>query len=205
MSPIPDIQYGADVGHPAWLVVDYDASRLEGLADVTSRCSELSDLVAEHAGPFNSLAMTVFSYAARSQLARDFSAAARLLARTGTMTVRLSEPRLAASVRRELAQHFTHVQAAGKATLLCHGPRADFGATLADDTETFSYFDPVAKRELRFMTRPGLFSVGALDLGTRLLLDVLAEEHDLQAVPTLLDIGCGYGAVGCVTAARGAR
>jgi 16S rRNA (guanine1207-N2)-methyltransferase len=205
MPDIPDIQYGADPLRPARLVVDYDASRLGALTGVAQRCCELIDLVAEGGEPLDGIAMTVFPYTSKRQLTRDFFAAARLLARTGTLTVRLIEPRLASSVGRQLASHFTQVRLSDKGTLTCQEPRPDEGAGSLDDTETFSYLDPTTQRELRLMTRSGLFSIGTLDLGTMLLLDVLSEEHDFQARPALLDIGCGYGAVGCVAALRGAR
>ena len=205
MSHLPEIQYGARAGHSGGLIIDYDASRLHLLQGVKSRCGELSDLVEDGAGPFNSIAMTVFPYTGKPQLTRDFLAAAKLLKSTGTMMVRLSEPRVSASIRRELAQHFAEVESPDKLTIFCRRPRLDLAESLNEDIEIFNYFDPAAQRELQFATRPGMFSVGSLDLGTRLLLDVLAEEADLPSAPKLLDIGCGYGAIGCVTAARGAQ
>nr|EGQ39970.1 MAG: ribosomal RNA small subunit methyltransferase C [Candidatus Nanosalinarum sp. J07AB56] len=46
---------------------------------------------------------------------------------------------------------------------------------------------------LEFRTRPGLFSYGELDAGTRTLLEELTVEPGEE----VLDLGCGYGAVGC--------
>ncbi len=53
-------------------------------------------------------------------------------------------------------------------------------------------------REYRFVTAAGVFSRGAVDRGTRLLLDA-ARPQDAGRI---LDLGCGYGAVGIVMAAR---
>lgn len=46
-----------------------------------------------------------------------------------------------------------------------------------------------------FMTDAGVFSKGELDKGTRLLLSSL--PHDLEG--DVLDLGCGWGAVGVIT------
>ncbi|HEV2440498.1 MAG TPA: class I SAM-dependent methyltransferase [bacterium] len=58
-------------------------------------------------------------------------------------------------------------------------------------------------REYRFRTAAGVFSRGAVDRGTRLLL----EAVDPAGAGTILDLGSGYGALGIVMAARapGAR
>jgi 16S rRNA (guanine1207-N2)-methyltransferase len=47
---------------------------------------------------------------------------------------------------------------------------------------------------------PGIFSFDRLDGGTQLLLDSLPDLHNLN----LLDLGCGYGAIGLTTARFGA-
>jgi 16S rRNA (guanine1207-N2)-methyltransferase len=51
--------------------------------------------------------------------------------------------------------------------------------------------------ELRFRTRPGVFSARGLDDGTRLLLDHL----DLSGAGLIADLGCGAGPIG-IAAAR---
>jgi 16S rRNA (guanine1207-N2)-methyltransferase len=51
--------------------------------------------------------------------------------------------------------------------------------------------------ELSFETAPGLFSPGQVDKGTLLML----EAAEFKPGETVLDLGCGYGAVG-ITAAR---
>jgi 16S rRNA (guanine1207-N2)-methyltransferase len=52
---------------------------------------------------------------------------------------------------------------------------------------------------LELETDAGVFSPGRLDPGTRLLLD---QAPASPAVGDLLDLGCGYGPVACVLAAR---
>jgi 16S rRNA (guanine1207-N2)-methyltransferase len=55
----------------------------------------------------------------------------------------------------------------------------------------------LAQREFELQASPGVFSKKALDLGTRMLLEALLAEK-LQG--KFLDLGCGYGPVGCVVA-----
>ena len=55
------------------------------------------------------------------------------------------------------------------------------------------------ERTLELTTRHGLFSARALDEGTALLLRQL---EDLAPLPRVLDLGCGYGAIGLSLAAR---
>jgi 16S rRNA (guanine1207-N2)-methyltransferase len=58
-------------------------------------------------------------------------------------------------------------------------------------------------RPLRFLTRPGVFSYGRLDRGTKALLKVL----EVGPKARILDIGCGNGVMGSFATARstGAR
>jgi len=51
-----------------------------------------------------------------------------------------------------------------------------------------------------FRTDAGVFSRGELDRGTQLLIDAL----DIGACETILDLGCGYGAIGIVAASLSA-
>lgn len=46
--------------------------------------------------------------------------------------------------------------------------------------------------EMNFLTDAGVFSKGELDTGTKVLLDALPEELSGE----LLDLGCGWGAIG---------
>ncbi len=77
---------------------------------------------------------------------------------------------------------------------------------------TTHYFSPLPPAELRprlvrfldgdreygFRTAAGVFSRGNVDRGTRLLLEAVRPKDGER----ILDLGCGYGAVGIVLAAR---
>jgi 16S rRNA (guanine1207-N2)-methyltransferase len=52
-----------------------------------------------------------------------------------------------------------------------------------------------------FLTASSVFSKKQVDLGTRLLIDTMA----LPETGAVLDVGCGYGAVGIVAAASNSR
>ncbi|MCW3999751.1 MAG: methyltransferase [Candidatus Bathyarchaeota archaeon] len=56
-------------------------------------------------------------------------------------------------------------------------------------------------RSFEFLTSSSVFSKKRVDLGTR----VLIEAMELPAEGTVLDIGCGYGAVGIAAAALNPR
>lgn len=56
-------------------------------------------------------------------------------------------------------------------------------------------------REFAFETDRAVFSHGAVDRGTRLLLEAL----EIHPADDILDIGCGYGIVGAVAAALAPR
>jgi len=56
-------------------------------------------------------------------------------------------------------------------------------------------------RRFRFRTDRGVFSYGRLDEGTRLLVQTM----EVGPEDTILDYGCGYGAVGIVAAALAPR
>jgi len=49
----------------------------------------------------------------------------------------------------------------------------------------------------KFITDDGVFSKGELDVASRLLIETV---HALEMPGTLLDVGCGYGAMGLVLA-----
>jgi 16S rRNA (guanine1207-N2)-methyltransferase len=55
---------------------------------------------------------------------------------------------------------------------------------------------------LELYTDAGMFSPARLDTGTRLLLDVAADPAGHPAGADLLDLGCGYGPIALVLAAR---
>jgi 16S rRNA (guanine1207-N2)-methyltransferase len=47
-------------------------------------------------------------------------------------------------------------------------------------------------KHLEFVTATGVFSIKRVDLGTQVLIDAMA----LPEAGSVLDVGCGYGAVG---------
>lgn len=51
-------------------------------------------------------------------------------------------------------------------------------------------------REFQFETKPGLFSKNEMDLGSKFLL----ENVEVGRNDTIVDLGCGYGAIGLVVA-----
>ena len=53
--------------------------------------------------------------------------------------------------------------------------------------------------DLRFTTGAGLFSKSRIDDGSRLLIEALPPDHNWHDV---LDLGCGYGAIGIAVASR---
>jgi 16S rRNA (guanine1207-N2)-methyltransferase len=69
----------------------------------------------------------------------------------------------------------------------------------ASRTRAIGFHD--GDRVYRFRTAPGVFSRGAVDRGTRLLLDTVAASEAVR----ILDLGCGYGVLGIVAAGRAPR
>jgi 16S rRNA (guanine1207-N2)-methyltransferase len=63
-------------------------------------------------------------------------------------------------------------------------------------TSTLIIHERVRDFDLRLTTQPGVFAHRALDLGTRLLIDAM----HVSPTARVLDIGCGYGAIGIVAA-----
>ncbi|GHV10384.1 hypothetical protein FACS1894217_15810 [Clostridia bacterium] len=65
--------------------------------------------------------------------------------------------------------------------------------SLKSEPQTFSYY--YKSQEYSFTTDTGVFSVGKMDPNTHILLANLPQLHG-----SLLDMGCGYGAIGIVLA-----
>jgi 16S rRNA (guanine1207-N2)-methyltransferase len=59
----------------------------------------------------------------------------------------------------------------------------------------------VGGQEIRFVTKPGLFSWDSLDDGSRLLIEVL-DERALHEDDRVLDLGCGTGVLALVAVRR---
>ncbi len=195
----PEIVYRAEL-ESRWpassLVVDYDISRLRRANNPATRCAELAD-VNEHA---ERVVMFVAKYDALEQIERDLAAASRIVAPGGEL--RVVVPRKSGLSRiRALAQRaFAHVQSAKTSDgdlLLARAPTA---FEPPEPVSHVAYDDGRSGRRLAFRTRPGMFSPAGIDLGTELLLEHMPDV----AGRCVLDVGCGYGAVGLVAAARGA-
>jgi hypothetical protein len=75
-------------------------------------------------------------------------------------------------------------------------PRTKFPIDYINKTVSLKYFG----REFLFHLSHGLFSSNDVDVGTRLLLKSIAQRLDLSRLATVLDVGCGMGAIGIAIA-----
>lgn len=179
------------------LFVDYDLTRILRARPAEWRCCELEDVD----GRFNRLLMWVNQYDSPDQIRRDVFAASRLVLPRGEL--RIAAPLKGGSNRvgPVVAQCFRSVLKvkSDEASLyLCRKPSPK---EPPPETASLTYHDDLSDRELRFYTRPGMFSSANVDKGTDLLLRTAGPLEGAS----VLDVGCGYGAVGVVAAARGAR
>jgi 16S rRNA (guanine1207-N2)-methyltransferase len=77
-------------------------------------------------------------------------------------------------------------------------PRAPLEHDAPDDENTRRRDEKIGGVTLSFLTSGGVFARAGLDDGTRLLLENARLADDAR----VLDLGCGWGAVGCFVAAR---
>jgi 16S rRNA (guanine1207-N2)-methyltransferase len=199
-SAIPfDLVYRPDAKNlwPAvTLVVDYDLSVINRISPQNWKCAELEDL----SGPYERMLIQVVQFDSLLQVKRDVYAASRILSPNGELRVTVPPKSGAKRVTSDLRQVFNHVEViktAGLTLLICRQP---IPTQFPEEPSYIEYQDPVSACELRYLVRPGIFSGDGIDAGTDFLL---------QSVPSvegkaLLDVGCGYGAIGVVTSARGA-
>lgn len=104
---------------------------------------------------------------------------------------RMAEQVFGSGVRFERAPHGTAVIVAQKTSTVSIPARDhEMGILVEAD---------VLGQHFVFRTGPGLFSHSELNYGTRLLLELLHRER-LSDVRNVLDLGCGYGAIGIVLA-----
>jgi 16S rRNA (guanine1207-N2)-methyltransferase len=90
---------------------------------------------------------------------------------------------------------FRNVEAtASEEGTVVHATRTREAAALKDHGHVARL--AVGARELRFRTRPGVFSYGHVDQGSKALLAVA----DLSGVRRVLDLGCGVGVLGIAAA-----
>jgi 16S rRNA (guanine1207-N2)-methyltransferase len=201
-----DLVYGVTAHFPEGeLVVDYDARRLASAGQRRTRCAELADLQAEGGPPLSRICLNLLLHTAKAQWQRDLAAAASLLAPAGVLVVRASEhPRALPAVRRALQAAFDQVERSGPAELRASRPRVPAAPPTPIESHLVEHRDTQSGRILTFRTVPGLFSQGTVDKGSEVLLSVLADRYGALTGRSVLDIGCGYGALGCTLAARGA-
>ena len=192
-----ELHYGIPEGYqvPAGaLAVDYDLRRLAGVTG-PKRCAELADLE----GTFDPILMNVLPYTPSAQLSLDFAAAATALTAGGVFEVVVHDrPDVAKRLHKQLHKTFAEI-GEHRGELRRFTCREPIVQARSDVDRHFEYYDKPARRKLKFSARPGLFSSDAIDPGTQLLMDAVT----IEAGKRVLDLGCGYGAMGVVAAARG--
>lgn len=195
----PDVVYYCQPGLPypeGTLVVDYDLYQLEQ-ADVRNcRCAELLEI----AGPCDGLVMNLPRYVPMEQIALDICAASRVVSASGCLSLITPAKSGHKKVMAMLQRAFADVAQLSRRPRVfqCSGP---WPQEVTVPRQHIEHHDPVADRSLKFLTRPGLFSPKQIDGGTKLLLGTA----EIPRGGAVLDVGCGYGAIGVTAAARGAK
>lgn len=176
-------------------VVDYDLSHLDRANAASRRCAELND-VSESC---NGLVMNLPRFVPLAQTQLDICAASRILTPAGRLWLVMPRKSGETRVAGMLAAAFGRVvRWAGRPCVFeCHSP---LSRPSEPALQVFEHHDSASGKALEFTTRPGLFSPGKIDPGTRLLM----ETVEVGAGDNVLDVGCGYGAIGVVASARGA-
>jgi 16S rRNA (guanine1207-N2)-methyltransferase len=178
------------------LVVDYDLSKIHKMRPQEWKCVELEDL----SGRFERMLIHVTQFDSLQQVKRDVYAAARTLAPLGELRVTVPPKSGAKRITSDINQVFKKVDVVkngGRALLICREPAPQ---PFQESPAYAQYDDPVSGQALRFLVRPGIFSGERIDKGTEFLLRTISDING----KSILDVGCGYGAIGVVCAARGA-
>ncbi len=189
--PTPESVWPADV-----LLVDYELTRLRKLASHNFECKELADVT----GNYQRVLAYVTQFDSFPQVQRDMHAAAKLLSCSGQLRVVVLPGGRPKKVGLAIAELFGEVRVAtrtGTSLLVCGKPTPKH---FSEEGCELQYTDAPTGRVLRFLTRPGMFSCNRIDAGTGYLLTFLPDLEGCK----FLDVGCGYGVVGLVAAARGA-
>lgn len=197
---VPDLVYRppfSSTWPPECLVVDYELPRLRKLRPQRFECAELEDML----GPFNTILIYVSQFDAIQQVERDVHSAARLLTASGHLRAVILPKGRPRKVNRLVSAVFKQVRAAtrsGTTLIVCNQPESKH---FTGPCSELSYTDSYSTKELKFETRAGMFSCNRIDAGTEFLLSFLPDLQNCE----VLDVGCGYGIIGAVCAARGAR
>jgi 16S rRNA (guanine1207-N2)-methyltransferase len=181
------------------LAVDFDVSRLRQLRAEKARCAELMDVT----GRFEQVEFFVHRAVPRAQTEFELGYSRRLLAPDGPLRVTMPQQPGIERWRRTLSRFYAVVErlrtTGSVVTFECRYPKPSQESSLPPSLKWFAH-DGVSDRRLEFETRPGLFSYRRIDPATQLLLD----EVGALAAARVLDVGCGYGAIGITIACRGA-
>lgn len=178
------------------LFVDYDLTRILKLRPEEWRCCELEDA----GGRFDRILIRLSQYDSPDQIRRDIFAASRLVLPRGELRIVSPLKGGANRVGPLVAQCFrsvVKVKSHEASLYICRKPSPK---EPPPETVSLTYHDALSDQELKFHTRPGMFSSANIDKGT----DVLLRNAGPLEGMSVLDVGCGYGAVGVVAAARGA-
>lgn len=183
---------------PPKLIIDYNLTRLKRIKGIPKKCCELMEL--EPALKITSLRYNCLPYTPHPQIAYDLAAAGKLLGKNGSIEIIVHDRKVIKSVLRICSMWFESVKKDidNGNCLICKNP---IHKEPTDIYSQIEFTDSVTLRKLILRTRRGLFSFGRADIGSRLLLENVGTTENLN----VLDIGCGYGLIGLVLAARGAK
>ena len=194
-----DLVYYAQPGvayPPSVEVVDYDLAELHQSGAGESRCCELADIDRN----LHRIIVNLPKFVPFSQIEQDICAASRVLSPTGELCLLVPAKSGHKRIAALLETFFAEVKhrSGPPHPFLCRQP---LPRSHKIHYNSINYSDPVSGRTLRFKTRPGLFSHQRIDTGTGLLL----SHINIRKGDRVLDVGCGYGAIGIVAAARKAE
>ncbi len=104
----------------------------------------------------------------------------------------------AKSAAKRLQQHFVHSRKIDNARhcvlYSAHSPRGDQEFCWQQQLQYWPL--DLLTPPLQVASLPGVFAQGALDAGSQLLLETLAQQSFIER-PRVLDLGCGSGVLGC--------
>jgi 16S rRNA (guanine1207-N2)-methyltransferase len=178
------------------LVVDYDLTRIRRTQPPKWACCEIEDLD----GLYSRVLIRVVQFDSLLQVKRDIYGASRILSPEGELRVSVEPKSGAKRIASDLGQVFARVEVIKTAGLSLFFCREPMPRPFPEELSEIAYRDAISDRELRFQVRPGIFSAEKIDTGTAFLLETIPPLRGQK----VLDVGCGYGAIGVTAAARGA-